>query len=155
VTDDSPSRHVRLAPIVIAAVTFLALVSVWHSARPTWDGLRTDYRVYSDYSEEGRVDAASQMAGIAGGLFRFLSAEIGRGDRVYFQVPRRSYGTLDLHDTIAALGRYYLLPAVEVTDPDDATVVVSYESDPGELHREFLRQEHYGPTVVVSWLASP
>ena len=77
------------------------------------------------------------------------------GDRIYYQVPRTPFGTLDLHDTVASLGRYTLLPAVEVTDLDDATVVLSYEADPATLHIPFLAQWQYGSGIAVSRVANP
>lgn len=76
---------------------------------------------------------------MVGDLFAFASGNLVRGDRIYFQVPRRKYGTLDLHDTVAAIGRFFFLPAVEVRSPGDATVVFSYDADPGALHQRFIR----------------
>jgi len=122
----------------------VALVSVWHSAAPAWHRLDRDHDTYAAYSELDRVEAPAARAGISGDLFDVFASNVRRGDRVYFQVPRRPYGTLDLHDTIAALGRYFFLPAVEVAEPDEATVVMSYEADPKELHRAFLTQVPWG-----------
>jgi hypothetical protein len=76
---------------------------------------------------------------VVGDLFAFASTNLVRGDRVYFQVPRTKYGTLDLHDTVASIGRFFFLPAVQVRSLDDATVVFSYEADPEALHRRFIR----------------
>jgi hypothetical protein len=141
--------------VAAGLVTVLALASVWHAAAPTWRKLNADYRAFSAYSELQRDGAASANAGFNPELFAALASSIDDDDRVYFQVPRRPYGTLDLHDTFAALGRYYLAPAVEVTDPDDATVVVSYEADPADLGREILLQRQLGPRIFVSRLESP
>ena len=70
-------------------------------------------------------------------------------------MPRRPYGTLDLHDTVAALGRYYLAPAVEVTDPADATVVVSYDADPAALGKTFALQRQLGDRIYFSRVRFP
>jgi hypothetical protein len=45
---------------------------------------------------------------------------------------------------VTAAGRYWLLPAVEVEDVDDATVVVSWERDPAELGLRFSEQQRAG-----------
>ena len=146
------------ARIVLASVvTGVALLSVWHEARPAWRQLDQGYDTYSAYSPSARRSAPITGAGfpaVVGDLFRFVSSNLQRGDRVYFQVPRAKYGTLDLHDTIAELGRYYFLPAVEVDSVDDATVVFSYNADPGKLRRRFVGQLRFGPSTL-SRLAYP
>ena len=144
-------------PVWVAAgvATVLALVSAWDAAQPTWHRLNADYRTYAAYSDSDRAKAASNAAGFAGDLFGFFSSSLEAGDRVYYQVPKSPYGTLDLHDTVAALGRFYLPAAVQVTDLDDATVVISYRADPRRLGRRFLSQRQNGPDISVSRLAFP
>ena len=144
-----------LALVLAGAVTCLALFSAWHSASPTWHRLNADYRTYSAYSKLQRTHAASEAAGFNGSFFDFLASHLGRGDRIYYQVPRTPYGTLDLHDTVAALGNFYLLPAVQVGDLEDATVVVSYDADPALLGRTFLSQLRFGPRISLSRIAQP
>jgi hypothetical protein len=148
-----PSRG--LALVLAGAVTCLALLSAWHSAAPTWRRLNADYRTYSAYSKPARAHAASEAAGFNGSLFDFLASHLRRGDRIYYQVPRTPYGTLDLHDTVAALGNFYLLPAVQVSDPEDATVVVSYDADPARLGRTFVSQLPFGPRIFLSRISQP
>jgi hypothetical protein len=145
----------RAAWAAAGVATLVALVSVWHGAAPTWRKLDEERREFASYSDEQRRDAAAVHAGFLGGVFTALRSDVGDGDRVYFQVPRRPYGTLDLHDTVAALGRFYLAPAVEVTDPADATVVVSFESDPAALGLRYLGQRRLSPEVVVSRTVLP
>jgi hypothetical protein len=129
---------------VAAGVSCVALVSVWHSAAPTWHRLVRDHDTYAAYSRRDREQAPAVRAGISGDLFDLFASNLRRGDRVYFQVPHKPYGTLDLHDTIAALGRFFFLPAVEVANPGDATAVVSYDADPKLLHRAFITQVSSG-----------
>jgi hypothetical protein len=136
-------------------VTAVALVSVWHAAAPTWRKLDADHKTYAAYSELERRQAASANAGFAGTLWDTLASYVHGNDRIYFQVPRRPYGTLDLHDTVAALGRWYVAPAVEVTDPADATVVLSYQADPGELRSEWLFQRQLGDDIYFSRVRFP
>ena len=147
-----------LARIVLASVVMgVALLSVWHEARPTWRSLDSGYDTYSAYSASGRRGAPITGAGfpaVVGDLFGFVSSNLQRGDRVYFQVPRTKYGTLDLHDTIGELGRFFFLPAVEVDSVGDATVVFSYNADPGKLRRRFIGQLRFGSSTL-SRLAYP
>jgi len=146
------------ARIVLAGlVTGVALLSVWHEARPAWRQLDQGYDTYSAYSPSARRSAPITGAGVpavVADLFSFVSSNLQRGDRIYFQVPRTKYGTLDLHDTIGELGRYFFLPAVEVDSVDDATVVFSYNADPGKLRRRFVGQLRFGPSTL-SRLAFP
>jgi len=144
------------APWVAAGVaTTLALFSAWEATGPTWRRLNVDYRTYSAYSENQRLQAPSEAAGFRGDLFSFFSSYVREGDRVYYQVPRSTYGTHDLHDTVAALGRFYLAPAVEVTDVEDATVVISYDADPRSLDRRFLFRRQNGQRIFITRVAFP
>jgi hypothetical protein len=148
-------RHAQL--VLTGAVTAAALVSVWHGARPTWHQLGAGYATYAAYSGTERLEAPLTSAAfpvVVGDLFAFASADLVRGDRVYFQVPRTPYGTLDLHDTVAALGRFFFLPAVEVRSLDDATVVFSYDANPSALHRRFVRTTPLG-SASLSRLSYP
>jgi hypothetical protein len=145
----------RTAWAAAGLATAVALVSIWHGAAPTWRLLDDEHREYASYSDQERRHAAAVHAGFTGTLFDQLDSYVGGDDRVYYQVPRRPYGTLDLHDTVAALGRYYLAPAVEVTDPADATVVVSYEADPSRLGRRWALQRQLGPRIYVSRASFP
>jgi hypothetical protein len=148
----SSSRARRAAAGV---VTVVALASVWHAAAPTWRKLNADHATFAAYDDTARRQAASANAGFTGTLWDQLASYVHGGDRIYFQVPRRPYGTLDLHDTVAALGRWYLAPAVEVTDPAKATVVVSYEADPAELRPDWLVQRQLGERIFFSRARNP
>jgi hypothetical protein len=131
----------------------VALVSIWHAAAPTWRALNAGHREFAAYSDAERRHAPAVQAGFGGELFDWLRSYVRDDDRVYYQVPRRPYGTLDLHDTFASLGRWYLAPAVEVTDPAAATVVVSYEADPARLGLRYWFQQQFGPGIYVSRIA--
>jgi hypothetical protein len=145
----------RRGQVVLAGVVGgLALLSVWHVARPTWHQLDTGYDHYSTLSSLQRTEAPVISTGLGPDLFLFVASNLMPGDRIYFQVPRTTYGTLNLHDTVAAVGRFYFLPAVEVSNPDRATVVFSYDADPRRLHRTFLGQLRWG-TDYLSRLSYP
>ena len=82
---------------------------------------------------------------------------MGRGDRIYFQVKPSGFGRFfDLPSIVAAVGRFYLLPAVQVPDLREATVVLSYFADPSLLHIHFPIQSRAGlQPIFVSRIKTP
>ena len=143
----------RLVAVAVAAAAMVA--SVWHEGGTTWRKLDRDYNQYAAYSPPQREQAPILGTGLDPDLFAFVASKLVPGDRVYFQVPRTSYGTLDLYDTVALIGRFAFLPAVEVEGVDDATVVFSYDSDPAQLHRTFIDEAHWSSSSGVSRLSYP
>lgn len=143
----------RLAPVAIAGAVMVA--SAWHEGGTTWRKLDRDHNQYAAYSPLQREQAYVLGTGLDPDLFAFVASKLVPGDRVYFQVPRTSYGTLDLHDSVALIGRFAFLPAVEVADVDDATVVFSYDADPAQLHRTFIDEAPWSSSSAVSRLSDP
>jgi hypothetical protein len=131
-----------------------ALWSAWHPFNHMRRLLEREGRSYAALTPTERRQAPVTTVGLNGGIFDFYADRLVRGDRVYFQVPRTPYGTLDLHDTVAALGRFFFLPAVEVRSLDDATVVFSYDANPSALHRRFVRTTPLG-SASLSRLSYP
>jgi hypothetical protein len=78
-------------------------------------------------------------------VLEYYSAFLLPGDRVYFHVLESGFSsTLDLHGVVTTAGRFWLLPATQVEDVDEATVVVSWERDPGELGLRYSEQHRAG-----------
>jgi hypothetical protein len=92
-----------------------------------------------------------------GQIFDFFAAYLAKGDRVYFQVMPSGYSpSFDLPSIVAALGRWYFLPATQTTDLKKATVVVSYFEDPALLHVKFITQVRAGlQPLWVSRIRTP
>ena len=86
-----------------------------------------------------------------------LIASLAKGDRIYFQVQQSGFSSfMDLPTAVETAGRYYLLPAVQVTDLRKATVVVSWLADPGLLHVHFVTQKRLGLQLMfVSRIRAP
>jgi hypothetical protein len=100
---------------------------------------------YAALTPDDRRRAPVAAAGLDGGIFDFYARYLWKGDRVYFQVMPSGFSSdYDLPTIVQALGRFYLLPAVQTTDLNDATVVVSYFEDPALLHRKFITQVRAG-----------
>jgi hypothetical protein len=70
-------------------------------------------------------------------IFDFYRRNMRRDDRFYVQAPAEAFG--EFADT---------LPAIEVARPEDATVVVSYDSDPGLLPLTYSEQIRAGLQLI-------
>lgn len=141
---------------VTAAGIVLALASAWHSGRHMWHRLSGDYRVFAGWSDAQRRHAPLTELDLDGNVFDWYRQYVGRGDRVYYQVLPSGLGTMDLPTAVRYGGSFYLLPAVEVTDPRRATVVVSFMADPSFLHLHFITQQRSGlQPIFVSRVRGP
>ena len=147
--------QLRLA--VVWAATLLALVSAWHSGRHMWHRLNQDYATYHALTSTQRLQSFFGVIQEDPGVFEFYAHYLVRGDRVYYQVqPSGLSSFLDLPTAVETAGRYYLLPAVQVSNLHNATVVVSYLADPGLLHVLFLTQQRLGLQLMfVSRIRAP
>ena len=113
--------------------------------QPVWRAASADYRTYAGYTGLQRRHAPIAGIPLPTDVFDFYAAHVRRGDRIYFQVVREPFGNyLDLPGIVAATGRFYLLPAVQVTDPRKATVVLSWRADPRRLHLRYATQARLG-----------
>src|SRR5579884_3423253 len=113
--------------LLAGAATVLALVSAWHSGRHMWHLLGRERTVYAAYTPAEREHAPIAAATLPPDVFDFYAAYLARGDRVYYQVlPSGLSHATDLPTAVETVGRFYLLPAVQVADLAHATVVVSY-----------------------------
>jgi hypothetical protein len=147
----------QLSRILAAVATAIALVSAWHSVGHIRGLLQGERREYAAFDSTARRHEPVTHAGLDGQIFDFYASLLQRGDRVYFQVMPSGYSPeFDLPGIVAALGRYYLLPAVQTTNLADATVVVSYFEDPSLLHRKFITQVRAGlQPLWVSRISAP
>jgi len=152
-------REIPLAlrTAVVAVTTAVALLSVWHSGGHVWRRLGADERTYAAYTNDQRRQAPATLGSLPGDVFDFYADRVHRGDRVYFLVMPSGFGRyFDLHDSIARVGRFYLLPAAEVTDVRDATVVLAYYADPAGLHVRYVTQAQAGQQpIYVSRIRAP
>jgi hypothetical protein len=150
------ARTAVLPATLVAVATVIALYSAWHSGRHMWRRLHSDYRTYSAYTDLQRRRSPLDAIPLPSDVFDFYAAHLRPGDRFYLDVKEGGYGIFDLPTIFAFAGQFYLLPAVEVPDVRDATVVVSYYRDPGLLHVHFLTQVEAGlQPIFVSRIRVP
>ena len=150
--DVRAAMALQTAPLAAAAVSRLsgavrggrdrvALFSAWHSLNHMRRLLDREQAVLRALTPAERRQEPVTAVGLDGQIFDFYASLLARGDRVYFQVMPSGFSSdLDLPTIVAALGRFYLLPAVQTDDLRKATVVVSYFADPALLHVKFITQ---------------
>jgi hypothetical protein len=143
--------------IVVTICTAIAFASVQHIYGHAWTRLSREHAQYAGYTAQERRDALITQAGLPAAEFEFFAKYIGPGDRVYYQVLPSGFSSfVDLPTLVEEIGRYYFMPAVQVTDLQQATVVVSWQEDPGTLHVHFLTQARAGlQEFFVSRIRSP
>jgi hypothetical protein len=142
---------------VAALATGLALYPAWHSGGHVWRRLNGDYHVYHAYTPADRQRAFITALPLPASVFDFYAQRVKRGDRVYYNVMESGFGSFfTLPEIVAAVGRFYLLPAVQVTRLRDATVVLSWFEDPSQLHIHFPIQSEAGlQPFYVSRIKTP
>jgi hypothetical protein len=126
-------RTARLALAGLVAVT--ALASSLKSYPESWQFLRREQDQFKGYTAQDRLEAAAYANGIPIDAFNFFRAQLRRDDRYYVTAPAAASYTpgVDRSATLQTFGRYYLLPAIAVTTPGQATVILSVGTDPKSL----------------------
>jgi len=130
-------RTARLALAGLVAVT--ALASSLKSYPESWQFLRREQAQFRGYTAQDRLEAAAYANGIPIDAFNFFRSQLRRDDRYYISAPAAASFTpgVDRSATLQTFGRYYLLPAIAVTTPAQATVVLSVGTDPKTLGLPF------------------
>jgi hypothetical protein len=82
-------------------------------------------------------------------IFDFYRRGLRSDDRFYLQVEDEAFGQFASKEAVVrSVARYYLAPAVEVEDPGEATVILSYDSDPAELPLRYSQQLRAGLQLI-------
>jgi hypothetical protein len=81
-------------------------------------------------------------------IFDYYRALVRPDDRFYVQVKNEPFGIADKATVVRSIARYYLAPAVEVERPEEATVVLSYNADPGLLPLRYSQQHRAGLQLI-------
>jgi hypothetical protein len=131
-------RTMRLILAGLLAAT--ALASSLKTYPESLRFLNREHAQFSGYSAQDRLEAAAYANGIPIDAFNFFRSHLRRGDRFYVSAPRSASFTpgVDRSAALQTFGRYYLLPAIAVTTPAQATVVLSVGEDPKTLGIAFV-----------------
>jgi hypothetical protein len=130
--------------VATATITTVALLSAVSSGGKLWRGLNHADRVYGALSPAERQRLPIDNTTVQSRVMDWFARYVLPGDRIYFQTPDFVINYLTLEQAVRYVGRFYLLPAVVVTDPTQATVVFSYAADPSALGLSFIAQRQLG-----------
>ncbi len=128
--------------------------SAWKDVPHSWRLLRTQYAAYHGLSRAERDQEFISALPLRTDIFDFWRAWLRPGDRYWIQIPYEAFSTnADKKLVVRSVSHLYLLPAVEARSPVDATVVLSWDADPGLLHLRYLEQHRAGLQLIfVSWI---
>lgn len=120
----------------------LALASTLWTLPGTLRFLASQHSAYADLTRE-QPNVVPQFQGLLPlDTERFFAARLRRGERYYLQVaPGRYFTGVDLPTAVRTFGRFLLLPAIAVTDPRQAEVILSVGTDPRTLGLRLGRVE--------------
>lgn len=140
--------------LVLAAILGLvstAVSGVPHSLRV----LNGEHERFEELSPMEREQAFGTLLPARMDIFDFYRRALRRDDRFFVQVPPAAFGRFaDQATVVRSIARYYLAPAVEVDRLEEATVVISYEADPGLLPLTYSAQIRAGlQPIFVSRVA--
>jgi hypothetical protein len=138
----------RLLPVLAASV---AVASVALGGVHTWRELGDERARWADAGERKVARAPAEAAGLPPEVFEFFSDLTRPDDRYYVHVPRGRPVRLAVEGGIMRMfAGYFLLPAMQVPTPAEATVVLAYDADPRELGLEYVAVEELpGPVEAA------
>jgi hypothetical protein len=139
----------RPSSIVAAAAFGLALLLLGASALDgvprTWRVIRAETAAYAPLAREERDLVFITRMGMPQAPFEWYGEQLGPGDRYYVHGAPGGFGQFaTLRMTVRAVGRLHFLPGVEVDDPADANVIVSWQADPSALGLTYSSQTQAG-----------
>jgi hypothetical protein len=127
----------------------LALLSSALTLPDTWRWLSEQRTELEELGPADRIQAPGFNNRLPVGGFDLFRANVRRGDTVY--VLARAGTTVrgvDFPTGARTFARYYLLPAIVVERPEDATVVVGIGRDPRELGLRYRSEQRQDPFYV-------
>ena len=133
------------------AVTTCALL-FWSIARDvprSWSVVRGEHARFAGYTRLQRDEAFGALLPLPMDVFEWYRQYLRSSDRYYIQVQNGAFGRfLDKETAVRTVARLYLLPAIEASDLQHANVVLSFDSDPGQLHLHYSEQARSGVQLI-------
>jgi hypothetical protein len=144
------SRARSAAASVIAGATLVALgYSVWKDVPHSWRSLSRQHDAYAAYTPAQRERAFGASIPMPMEIFDYWRAALRPGDRYWIQMPAEPFSANgDKRYVARSIAHVYLLPAIETLDLRRATVVLSWDADPGLLHFKYSRQRRAGLQLI-------
>jgi hypothetical protein len=140
-------RSVALAASLTIAVALA--VSAWHNVPHSWRLMRNEHRDFAGYSSAQRDRAFGNLIPLRMDILDFWRAQLRPGDRYWIQIPFEAFSTAaNKKLVVRTVAHLYLLPAIETRRLADATVVLSWDADPGTLHLKYSDQARAGLQLI-------
>jgi hypothetical protein len=139
----------RAASVATAAAALVALVLTLVRGLPdSLAVLDSERGRFAAMPDEQRHQAFGLLIPTRMDIFDFYRRGLRRDDRFYIQVVDQPLGIASKGTVVRSVARYYLAPAVEVEDPEEATVILSYDSDPAQLRLRYSEQIQAGEQLI-------
>jgi len=115
----------------------------------SWRLMRNEHARFAGYTAKQREQAYGTLLPLRMDIFDFWRAWLRPGDHYWIQIPQEAFSSnADKRLVVRSVAHLYLLPALETRRLADATVVLSWDADPGLLHLRFSEQERAGLQVI-------
>jgi hypothetical protein len=141
---------VTLRVAAVWACLALALLSSALTLPDTWRWLSDQHTELEALTPAERIQAPGFNNRLPVGGYDLFRANVRRGDTVYVLArPGTTVRGVDFPTGARTFGRYYLLPAIVVDRPEDATVIVGIGRDPRELGLRYRSEQRADPFYVA------
>ena len=140
----------RALAVAASAAAVAGLVwSGWKDVPHSWRLMRTQYAYYHGLTRDERGREFGEQIPIRMDILDFWRAWLRPDDRYWIQIPNEAFSpSADKKVIVRNVSHLYLLPATEASSLRDATVVLSWDADPGTLHLEFSEQQRAALQLV-------
>ena len=109
------------------------------------DMLRSQYASYRYETKAEKERLFGTKIPVAMEVLDFWRHWLRDDDRYYVQMPFEAFSSFaDKRFAVREVSNLYLLPAVETTRLDDATVVLTWDADPNKLGLRYSNQQRAG-----------
>jgi hypothetical protein len=140
----------RLLAFAGAIVT--AGLLAWSVAKDvphTWSVMRSEHARFAGYTRLQRDQAYGAALPLPMDIFEWYRQYLRPSDRYFIQIQNGAFGRfIDKETAVRTVAHLYLLPAVEASDLQHANVVLSFDSDPAQLHLHYSEQERSGVQLI-------
>jgi hypothetical protein len=134
---------------VSLAVVLALAYSAWRDVPHSWRLMRSQHAQFASYSPTERDQAFGALIPIRMDIFDFWARALRPGDRYWIQIPPEAFSSnADKKLIVRSVAHLYLLPAIETRRLADATVVLSWDADPGRLGLHYSAQIRAGGQLI-------
>jgi hypothetical protein len=140
----------RALVFALGAACVVALAwSGWKDVPHSWRLMRSQHDQYAPLTRMQRDQAFGDRIPLRMDILNFWRAWLRTDDRYWIQIPYEAFSTnADKKLVVRSVAHLYLLPATEARSLASATVVLSWDADPGTLHLQYSEQQRAGLQVI-------